>query len=559
MTADVQPTSQAPEVRLTESYWPMTTATPLLDTTAGDLLRAAADAEPDRLALVEVGPADDTLIDGVVAGSRTWTYAALLAEAEQAAQWLLSQFAPGERIAVWAPNLPEWVVLQYATGLAGMVLVPVNPALRGQELSYVLGQSGAVGLVYLGEFRGSDMAATVREILPGLPRVRVTLTFGNWDRVVRGFSGGDRPLPAVRPEDPAQVQYTSGTTGFPKGAVLHHRGLVANAYLVHRRAEFPVHGTWLTALPLFHTAGCGMSVLGTAASRGTLVLGRFFEPGMLLAAAERWSADFIGGVPAMMGAFLQHPDLESFDLSALKVVASGGDTVPAQMVRAAEERMGARFSTVYGQTELSPIVTQTSPSDSPEVKAETAGRPLDHVRVKVVDPATGRTVPCGETGEICAVGYQVMTGYLDMPDATAETIDAAGWVHTGDLGTMDERGFVRITGRIKDMIIRGGENIYPREIEAALVEHPGVADALVVGIPSAEWGETVAAVIRAADAGQLPTATELHEHLRARLAPHKTPKQWFVAEQFPANAMGKLQKFRVKDAIMAGELTPLQP
>jgi acyl-CoA synthetase (AMP-forming)/AMP-acid ligase II len=228
------------------------------------------------------------------------------------------------------------------------------------------------------------------------------------------------------------------------------------------------------------------------------------------------------------------------------------------MVRAAEERMGARFSTVYGQTELSPIVTQTSPSDSAEEKAGTAGRPLDHVEVKIIDPASGRTVACGETGEICARGYQAMSGYLDMPDATAEAIDADGWLHTGDLGTMDERGFVRITGRIKDMIIRGGENIYPREIEAAVVEHPGVADALVVGLPSAEWGETVAAVIKAADAGPVPTATELHEHLRARLAPHKTPKQWFLAEQFPANAMGKRQKFRVKDAIIAGELAQLQ-
>ncbi len=301
MTAEMQPTHQAPEVRLSESYWPMTTATPLLDTTTGGVLRAAAEAEPERLALVEVGPADETLIDGVTAGDRTWTYAALLAEAEHAAQWLLSEFAPGERIAVWAPNLPEWVVLQYATGLAGMVLVPVNPALRAPELAYVLRQSGAVGLVYLDEFRGTDMAAIVKEVLPDLPHIRVTLAFRQWDRVVRGFSGGKEPLPAVRPEDPAQIQYTSGTTGFPKGAVLHHRGLVANAYLVHRRAEFPMHGTWLTALPLFHTAGCGMSVLGTATSRGTLVLGRFFEPGMLLAAAERWSADFIGGVPAMMG------------------------------------------------------------------------------------------------------------------------------------------------------------------------------------------------------------------------------------------------------------------
>jgi acyl-CoA synthetase (AMP-forming)/AMP-acid ligase II len=559
MSEHMQTAQQIPEVRLSESFWPMTTGTPLLETTTGDVLRAAAAAEPERLALVEVGPPDDTLIDGVVAGDRTWTYATLLAEAEQAAQWLLSEFTPGERIAVWAPNLPEWVVLQYATGLAGMVLVPVNPALRAAELAYALGQSGAAGLVYLDEFRGTDMAATVREVLPGLPGVRVTLPIREWDRTVRGFEGPVQPLPDVRPGDPAQVQYTSGTTGFPKGAVLHHRGLVANAYLVHRRAEFPMHGTWLTALPLFHTAGCGMSVLGTAASQGTLVLGRFFEPTMLLAAAERWTADFIGGVPAMMGALLQHPDLDSFDLSALKVVASGGDTVPAPMVRAAEERMGARFSTVYGQTELSPIVTQTSPSDSPEEKAETAGRPLDHVEVKVVDPATNRTVACHETGEICARGYQVMAGYLDMPDATAETIDPEGWVHTGDLGTMDERGFVRVTGRIKDMIIRGGENIYPREIEAALAEHPRVLGALVVGLPSPEWGEIVAAVVKVADVGEAPTATDLHDHVRARLAPHKTPKQWYLAEEFPANAMGKLQKFRVKDAIMAGELTPLAP
>ena len=231
-----------------------------------------------------------------------------------------------------------------------------------------------------------------------------------------------------------------------------------------------------------------MSVLGTAASRGTLVLGRFFEPGMLLAAAERWSADYIGGVPAMMRALLGHPDLDSFDLTSLKVVASGGDTVPAAMVRAAEQRLGVRFSTVYGQTELSPIVAQTSPSDSATEKAETAGGPLDHVEVKVVDPVSGRTLPCGESGEICARGYQVMVGYSDMPDATAETIDTDGWLHTGDLGSMDERGFIRITGRIKDMIIRGGENIYPREIEAALAEHPRVAGAVVVGLPSPEWG-----------------------------------------------------------------------
>lgn len=550
--------SRAPEVRLTESYWPMRAAAPLLETTTGDLLRTAAAEVPDRLALVELGPPDGSLIDGVLAGERTWTYAALLAESEQAAQWLLSRFSPGERVAVWAPNLPEWVVLQYAAGLAGLVLVPVNPALRAGELAYVLGQSRASGLVYLHHFRGTDMAAVVREVLPGLPDLRITLSFRDWEREIRKHTGADDPLPPVRPHDPAQVQYTSGTTGFPKGAVLHHQGLVANAHLVHLRAEFPRNGTWLTALPLFHTAGCGMSVLGTAASRGTLVLERFFEPGLLLSAAERWKADLIGGVPAMIGALLAHPALDSTDLSSVDVVASGGDAVPAEMVHAAEERMGARFTTVYGQTELSPIVSQTSPFDSDAEKAGSAGRPLDHVEVKVIAPATGRTVPCGQIGEVCARGYQVMLGYLDMPDATAETVDSDGWVHTGDLGTMDERGVLRITGRLKDMIIRGGENIYPREIEAALLEHPAVTGALVVGLPSPDWGQTVAAVVVPAD-GAAPSATELTGHVRARLAPHKTPKQWFVAESFPANAMGKLQKYRVRDAILAGELSSLTP
>ncbi len=546
-----------PDRLLTDAFWPMTSGTSLLDTTTGNILRTAAAANPDRLALVDVGPPDDTLVDGVVAGDRTWTYTELLAEAEQAAQWLLSEFEPGERVAVWAPNLPEWVVLQYGAGLAGLVLVPINPALRSAELSYVLNQSGAVGLVHLDEFRGNDMAGVVRAVLPELLRVRTTLSFREWDRVVRGFAAPSKPLPVVRPDHAAQVQYTSGTTGFPKGAVLHHRGLFANAFLVHRRAEFPVHRIWLTALPLFHTAGCGMSVLGTAASEGTLVLGRFFEPRMLLAAAERWSADFLGGVPAMVGALLQCADLGSLDLAALKVVASGGDTVPAPMVLAAEERMGVRFSTVYGQTELSPIIAQTSPSDSVQDKTDTAGRPLDHVDIKVVDPTSGRVQARGQVGEICARGYQLMLGYLDMPEATVDTIDADGWLHTGDLGTMDERGFLRVSGRIKDLIIRGGENIYPKEIELALAEHPLVSEALVLGLPNDVWGETVAAVVKVVSGRSAPTATELHEHLRARLAPHKTPKHWFLVEQFPTNAMGKPQKFRLKDDIVAGALAAL--
>ncbi|MDA8262398.1 MAG: AMP-binding protein [Actinomycetota bacterium] len=542
---------------LQNSYWEADTGAEISELTAGELLRRAAAEVSDRLALAEVAPPGPSLVEGVPSCARTWTYAELLAEAEQTAQWLLGRFEPGEHIAVWAPNLPEWVILQYGAALAGLVLVTANPALRSAELEYLLRQSNSVGIAYVDTFRGTDMAAVVDDVATRLPLLRHLVRFTTWESEVRAARVAPVSLPAVSPGEPAQLQYTSGTTGFPKGALLSHAALITNASFVHKRAQFPDGGIWATALPLFHTAGCGMSVLGTAASRGTLVLAQLFEPTLVLGALQKWGADLFAAVPAMHYAVLANPDFDSYDLSSVKVVASGGDAVPAALVQEAERRYGARFSTVYGQTELSPIVTQTSPDDSESDKAETAGRPLWRVEVKIADPQSGTVLEIGQEGEICARGYQVMLGYFEMPEATQATVDDEGWLHTGDLGSMDERGYLKVTGRLKDMIIRGGENIYPREIEAALLAHPGVAAVAVLGVPDPAMGERVVAAVKPADPGNPPGSEDLAAFLRGSLAHFKIPKSWYVADALPANAMGKVQKFLIREQISAGALPEL--
>nr|WP_240942460.1 AMP-binding protein [Planosporangium thailandense] len=530
------------------SYWPADTGEAIVDLTAGDLLREVAHAEPDRRALIAVAPGEE---------ARVWTYRELLADAERAAQWLLTKFEPGEHITVWAPNVPEWVILQYGAALAGLVLVTANPALRAGELEYVLRQSKSVGIAYVDAFRGTDMASIVSDVRSRVPHLREAIRLSTWGAELRAFAGPQRPLPGVAPTDAAQLQYTSGTTGFPKGALLHHRGLITNAYHVHVRAQFPRHGVWATALPLFHTAGCGMSVLGTAASRGTLVLCQLFDPTLILESLQEWKADLYAGVPAMYVGLLSHPDFDAYNLSSVRITASGGDTVPAALVTEVERRFTSRFTTVYGQTELSPIIAQTSPDDAPQDKCDTVGRPLWQVEVKIVDPINGHALPVGGSGEICARGYQAMLGYFDMPEQTSQTVDADGWLHTGDLGVLDERGYLRVTGRLKDMIIRGGENIYPREIEAVLVTHPKVVNAVVVGVPDERWGEVVAAVIQPRDEDKPPSGTELHDFVRERLAPNKTPKTWYLTTGLPTNAMGKLQKFRLREQILDGTLRQL--
>ncbi|MFD7666849.1 AMP-binding protein [Streptomyces sp. NPDC059788] len=533
---------------MTESYWPAGTSAPVAELTTGDLLREAVRDAGAQTALVEVAPPDTLSPSGAERTDRRWTYRQLLAEAEQCAHWLLARFSPGERITVWAPNIPEWIVLQYGAALAGLVVVTANPALRAAELRFVLKQSRSAGLFHTAAFRGSDMTAIARDAAHGLPELRTTVCFADWQTTVRAYQGSG-PLPEVRPGEAAQIQYTSGTTGFPKGALLHHRGLVTNAKFMIDRAQLPERGALVSATPLFHTAGCAMGVLGSAHRRASFVLCQLFDPALVLTAAQDHRADMLGGVPTMLIALLDHPGFEQFDLSHLSRVLSGGSPVPPELVRRVEDRFGARFTAVYGQTELSPVITQTSPDDSPEDKATTAGRPLPRVEVAIRDPQTGDIMPVGQPGEICARGHQAMLGYFELPERTAETIDPAGWVHTGDLGSLDERGYLTVTGRLKDMIIRGGENIYATDIEQVLFTHPKVRDVAVIGLPDPAWGEIVVAVLVPVEPGQPPTATELHDFCRARLAPHKTPVRWLHTTELPLTGSGKVRKHRLREQV----------
>jgi len=540
---------------LRTSYFPVDTSDAVLELTAGDLLRARARDAGDTLALIEVAPPGSASLSGAARVDRRWTYTELAAEAEHCARWLLDRFTPGDRITVWAPNIPEWVILQYGAALAGLVLVTANPALRSTELRYVLEQSRSVGLFHTDAFRGTDMTVTAGQAAVGLP---IELCcFADWNSGVRGNATRTTSLPHVAPGDAAQIQYTSGTTGVPKGALLHHRGLITNARFYTRRAGFPAGGTLVGAMPLFHTAGSAMSVLGCAVTSSTYALVQQFDPALVLTTLADLGGDAFIGVPTMMIAMLAHPLLDELDLSRCSVVVSGGSSVPPQLVRRVEDTLGVQFTTVYGQTELSPVIAQTRLDDSDGDKAGTVGRPLPQVEVSVVDPLTGKPVPVGEQGESCARGYQQMIGYFEMPEATAATVDAQGWLHTGDLGTMDERGYLRITGRLKDMIIRGGENIYPREVEELLFGHPGVQDVAVVGVPDERWGEHLAALVQLHDPAQRPTPQDLIAYCRKHLAPHKTPQEWFVTEQLPLTGSGKVQKFRIVSLLAAGRYPKL--
>jgi fatty-acyl-CoA synthase len=528
---------------LTESYWPATASFALRDLTVGELLREAAKDSPDELATVSGVPGDD----------RRWTFAELLADAERVAVALLGLFSPGERVAVWAPNIPEWILLEFGAGLAGVVLVTVNPAYQRDELAYVLNQSGASGVFLVNEWRGNPMRESVDAVRDELPRLRDVVMFEAWDEFLN--SAAPTALPAVSPDDPAQIQYTSGTTGFPKGALLRHGGLTDNAALYAREAEIAAGDVYVNPMPMFHTAGCVMGVLGSLSARAAHVPVLAFDPAHVLELIEREQGTMLLGVPTMQIAMLEHPDAATRDLSSLRSSVSGGSLVPAELVRRIESTFGVRFCIVYGTTECSPLVTMTRFADTPEDKAETIGQPMPQTEVKIVDPITGDTVAPGVVGELCARGYMVMHGYFEKPDATKEAIDADGWYHTGDLASMDPRGYCRIEGRLKDMIIRGGENIYPREIETVLFEHPAVGDVAVVGIPDDKWGEQVAAFVRPAG-DDPPSVAELATHVRARLAAYKAPRTWVIVDAFPLTGSGKIQKFVLRDRYLNGELAP---
>ncbi len=519
------------------AHWLPTGEMELPRWTVGDALRRAASAAPKRVALV------DRCGDGDAA-RRQWTYTELLTGAESIARGLLDRFTPGQRLALWAPNSAEWLLTNLGACLAGMVVVPVNPAFRRAEAEDLLHRARPVAIVHGAMHRGVDIAALAQSFVSELDGVERVLALSE---VAQFVPGAHTDLPAVAPEDIVQIQFTSGTTGAPKGVMLHHRGLTGMPAIAVQLMDLGPAPVWLNVMPLHHIGGCGLSTMGPIAALGTQVLADRFSADGALELIESERVTMMGSVPTMLQAMLEHPARARRDLSSWRVVMSGGATVSAELVRTIESTFGVRFAVAFGQTESHGNITQTRLDDSADDKAATVGRPLPQVEVKIVDPRSGAVVPRGESGEVLTRSALLMGGYLDDPQETRRAIDDDGFLHTGDLCTMDERGYLRFVGRTKEMIVRGGENISPREIEECLAAHPGVLEAAVIGVPDDRLGEVVAAFVRLAP-DAVVGMDELARWAAERLAPFKVPMSWRIVEELPLTANGKVNKAGLRSA-----------
>ena len=534
---------------LSASHWLADTGEPILDSTIAGILRDAAEKAPDRIALVAGTPDPATRVRR--------TYAELLADAEVAARALAARFAPGDRVAVLAPSLPESLVLSFAVAMARLVLVPMNPALRMHEVEHILDRSGAVAVFHVLEHRGNDLAEIVSTLRARLPNLREVAQFGDWPAFVLAGATDDRTLPPPDPDDVAQIVFTSGTTGAPKGAMLTHRGMCNTARLGGARFGLSAGDVYVNTIPLFHVGGQGTTFQIVQAG-ATHVLVTQFDAGLHLELLETEGATHTIGVPTMYLAVVDHPDFARRRLAALRSVSTGGAAVPAELVRHLERELDVQSTVVFGQTEACGYVSQTFLDDAPEDKASTVGRLLPQLEGRIVDPERGEVVPVGDVGELQLRGFGVMAGYFDEPHATAGAIDADGWLRTGDLATMDGRGYLRITGRLKDMIVSGGVNVYPAEIEAAIATHPAVAEVAVVGVADERWGEAVMAVVRCTGASA-PGEAELDVFTRGLLAPFKVPKRWVFVDEMPMTASGKVQKFVLRDQLGHDPTAPGRP
>jgi fatty-acyl-CoA synthase len=536
---------------------------PLIGATIGDLFDRVAAQVPENEALVSVHQ-----------GLR-YTYREFQEACNEFARGLLALgVQKGDRVGVWSPNHAEWVIAQFATPKIGAILVNINPAYRVYELEYALKQSGCATLIIAPPFKTSDYAAMLREIAPELegsepgnlhaeklPDLRTVIAFGEQD-VPGAYRWEDVLAKAghVSPEtleqvqrqqyfdDPINIQYTSGTTGFPKGVTLSHHSILNNGFFIGERMLFTQEDRLCIPVPFYHCFGMVLGNLACVTHGATMVIpAPVFDPRATLIAVERERCTALHGVPTMFIAELNLPDFDSFDLSTLRTGIMAGSPCPIKVMKQVNAKMNMRDVTIcYGMTETAPVSFQSTTDDPLEKRVSTVGRVHPHVECKIVDPQTGAVVPRGVTGELLSRGYIVMLGYWNNPAATAEAVDAGRWMHTGDLATMDDEGYVNIVGRSKDMIIRGGENIYPREIEEFLYVHPKVQDVQVIGVPDERYGEEVMAwvILRA---GQEATEEELRAYCRERIAHFKVPRYWKFTDAFPMTVTGKIQKFKMRE------------
>jgi fatty-acyl-CoA synthase len=519
---------------------------PLLGETIGENLRRVAAAHPEADALVDVP------------SGRRWTYAAFDAGTDALARGLLATgVAAGDRVGIWAPNCPEWVLLQYATARIGAILVNINPAYRSHELGYALRQSGVSLLVSAESFKTSDyraMLAEVRGELGELSRV-VYLGTADWDGLLT--AGPDSGELAAREaalafDQPINIQYTSGTTGFPKGATLSHHNILNNGLFIGEMCRYTAADRVCIPVPFYHCFGMVLGNLACTTHGACIVIpAPGFDAAATLRAVAAERCTSLYGVPTMFIAELALPDFADYDLSTLRTGIMAGSPCPVEvMKRVVSEMHMAEVTIAYGMTETSPVSAQTRADDDMERRVSTVGRVHPHVEVKVVHPETGLVLPRGETGELCTRGYSVMLGYWSEPEKTAGAIDAARWMHTGDLAVMDEAGYLNIVGRIKDMVIRGGENVYPREVEEFLYGHPAIEDVQVIGVPDEKYGEELCAWVKLRPGSEL-TADDVRSFCAGTIAHYKVPRYVRFTDEFPMTVTGKVQKFLMRETSIA--------
>lgn len=532
-----------------ESYAAGETTPALIEETIGANLQRIAAEHAEREALVEV------------ATGRRWTYAELDRDVDRVARGLMAAgVAKGDRVGIWSPNCAEWTLVQYATAKAGAILVNINPAYRTHELSYVLNQSGVRLLVSATEFKTSDyraMVGEVREDATALERV-VFLGTGDWDELLAEGEGLDADalpgrMATCANTDPINIQYTSGTTGFPKGATLSHRNILNNGFFTTELINFTSADRLAIPVPFYHCFGMVMGNLGCTTHGAAMVIpAPGFDPAITLQAVQDERCTGVYGVPTMFIAMQNHPDFDSYDLSTLRTGVMAGSICPVEvMKRCVDDMHMAEVSIAYGMTETSPVSCQTRSDDDLDRRTASIGRVHPHVEIKIVDPVTGATVERGEPGEFCTRGYSVMIGYWDDPEKTDEAVDADGWMHTGDLAVMREDGYCNIVGRIKDMVIRGGENIYPREIEEFLYTHPDIEDVQVIGVPDEKYGEELCAWVKLRSGADPLDADAVRAFASGKLAHYKIPRYVLVVDDFPMTVTGKIRKVQMREETAA--------